>query len=137
MEEPRPPLPCYPCPHGSACCAYGVSVTEEEAVAIAATFGVGVIYWDQEEQEHRTRVEAGYCTFHDAGRCLIHDGPYYPQMCRGFPWLGADGIQPYEFDVDICPEMIARPDLVAFLDEDRRRLRRQPWTDAGRDELEA
>ena len=34
-----PSLPCYPCPHGSSCCAYGTSLTDSEAAAIEADHG--------------------------------------------------------------------------------------------------
>jgi phosphoenolpyruvate-protein kinase (PTS system EI component) len=45
------------------------------------------------------------------GGCAIHDQPYYPAVCRGFPWLDAEGGR-YEYDVSICGELARRPELV-------------------------
>ena len=39
-----PALPCYPCPHHSACCAYGVTLSEDEAAGITAAHGAAVVY---------------------------------------------------------------------------------------------
>ena len=41
-----PSLPCFPCPHDSACCAYGATVSEQEVAAIVARArrGQGVPY---------------------------------------------------------------------------------------------
>ena len=44
MSGAFPPLPCYPCPHASACCAYGVTLGEEEAAAISAARGPETVY---------------------------------------------------------------------------------------------
>ena len=106
-----PPLPCFPCPHGSACCAYGVTLNDEEAAAITADDGGHLIYrtrWG----EWRTRVRAGRCVFLVENRCTIHGRPYYPAVCRGFPWTDAETGGPYEFDRTICPEFVSRPELV-------------------------
>ena len=100
-----PPLPCFPCPHASACCRYGTSVSEEEAAAIQAHHGEGTVYrtrWG----EWRTRVRKGYCVFHADNRCLLHDKPYYPEVCRGFPWTDVETGGPYRYDQTICPEMV-------------------------------
>ena len=63
MSAPaHPPLPCFPCPHASACCAYGVTLSDEEAAAITAAHGGHLIYrtrWG----EWRTRVRGGRCVF--------------------------------------------------------------------------
>ena len=57
-----PALPCFPCPHTSACCAFGTTLAEHEAHAIRARFGDERIYltrWG----EWRTRVRGGRCAF--------------------------------------------------------------------------
>lgn len=111
MTKPQlPSLPCFPCPHQAACCAYGATVSEEEGRAIAADFGDGKVYrtrWG----EWRTRVKGGRCVFFVGGGCEIHARPYYPAVCRGFPWTDAETGGPYEFDRTICPEFLARPEL--------------------------
>jgi hypothetical protein len=103
MEAPKP-LPCYPCPHGSACCNYGTTLSEPEAQVIARDYGPGLIYqtrWG----EWRTRVRNGKCVFLRDNACLLHDAEHYPAVCRGFPWFDAETGGPYEFDRTICPEM--------------------------------
>jgi hypothetical protein len=30
----HPELPCFPCPHASACCAYGVTLSDDEKAAL-------------------------------------------------------------------------------------------------------
>ena len=37
-----PALPCYPCPHQSACCAYGVTLSDAEAAEITREQGAGM-----------------------------------------------------------------------------------------------
>jgi hypothetical protein len=106
-----PSLPCYPCPYNSSCCAYGTTVSDEEAAAIEAKHGEGFVYktrWG----EWRTRVRKNRCVFHQGGGCVIHDQPYYPSVCRGFPWTDAETGEPYEYDVTICGEFEAKPELV-------------------------
>lgn len=44
---------------------------------------------------------------------MIHDKPYYPTQCRGFPWTDGDG-ERYVYDVMICGEFEARSELVAI-----------------------
>lgn len=108
-----PELPCYPCPHHAACCAYGATVTEEEAAAIAADFGEGMVYrtrWG----ELRTRVRKGRCAFFQDGGCRIHARTYYPAVCRGFPWTDAETGGPYEYDQTICPEFLRHPEYVTL-----------------------
>jgi Putative zinc- or iron-chelating domain len=107
-----PVLPCFPCPHRSACCAYGATVTDEEAAAIIAAHGDGKVFrsrWG----EWRTRVKRGRCVFFENNTCLIHGRSYYPAVCRGFPWTDSETGGPYEYDQTICPEFISRPDIAA------------------------
>jgi len=106
-----PELPCFPCPYNSSCCAYGVSLSDSEAAAIAADHGNDVIYrtrWG----EWRTRVRNKRCALHQGGGCSIHDKPYYPSTCRGFPWIDEETGERYEYDVTICGEFEARVELV-------------------------
>lgn len=106
-----PKLPCFPCPHDAACCGYGSTCSDDEAAAIIAEFGEGKVYrtrWG----EWRTRVKSGRCVFFNGQGCSIHNQPFYPAVCRGFPWTDAETGGPYEFDRTICPEFISRPDLV-------------------------
>jgi len=108
---PFPPLPCYPCPHGSACCAFGTTLSADEARAIRARHGGKHIYktrWG----EWRTRVVNGRCGFLVNNACTLYNLPYYPAVCRGFPWLDADSGGPYQFERSICPEFVVRPELV-------------------------
>src|SRR5215211_2934147 len=108
-----PSLPCYPCPHGSSCCAYGTTLCDEEAAAIEAEFGPGVVYkthWG----EWRTRVQKKRCVLFQNGGCTIHDKPYYPTTCRDFPWIDAETGGRYEYDVTICGAFEASPELVAI-----------------------
>ena len=109
-----PQLPCFPCPHAASCCAYGSTLSEEEAQAIEANHGPGLVYrtsWG----EWRTRVKKGRCALFKNGGCTIHAQSYYPAVCRGFPWTDAETGGPYEFDVEICGEFVRRPELVAIL----------------------
>ena len=107
-----PSLPCYPCPYDSSCCAYGTTVSDEEAAAIEANHGPGLVYktrWG----EWRTRVQKKRCVLFRDGSCTIHDKPYYPGTCRGFPWwVDADTGERYEYDVTICGHFGVRPELI-------------------------
>jgi Putative zinc- or iron-chelating domain len=106
-----PSLPCFPCPHGSSCCAYGVTLSDEEAAAITAAHGPDLTYrtrWG----EWRTRVRAGRCVFLQENICTIHAEPFYPAVCRGFPWIDAETGGPYQYDRTICGEFAVRPELV-------------------------
>jgi hypothetical protein len=106
-----PSLPCYPCPHNASCCAYGTTLTDEEAADIEANHGPGLAYltrWG----EWRTRVKNKRCVMLRDGGCTIHDKPYYPATCRGFPWTDSATGGAYEFDLDICGEFERRPELV-------------------------
>jgi hypothetical protein len=98
-------LPCFPCPHASACCRYGTTVSDEEVAAIRVHHGEGMVYRVR-SGEWRTRVRKGYCVFHENNGCLLHDKPWYPAVCRGFPWTDAETGGPYLYDRTICPEMV-------------------------------
>ena len=112
-ETPLPQLPCFPCPHRAACCAYGATVSEPEAVAIIAEFGDGKVYKNR-WGEWRTRVRRGRCVFFVDGGCRIHNKPFYPAVCRGFPWTDSETGGPYEYDRTICPEFLLRPELLTI-----------------------
>lgn len=106
-----PSLPCYPCPYEASCCAYGTSLSDEEAADIETHHGPGLVYrtrWG----EWRTRVRGGRCVMYRDGACTIHDRPYYPSLCRGFPWIDADTGGRYEYDVTICGAFEAQPELI-------------------------
>ena len=118
-SEMLPDLPCYPCPHNSACCAYGATLNDEEAQGIRETYGEDKAYltrWG----EWRTRVKGGRCVLWKDNACSIYRSPWYPAVCGGFPWTDAETGGPYEFDQTICPEFITRPELVQ-LGRSRRR----------------
>jgi Fe-S-cluster containining protein len=108
--ETLPVLPCFPCPHRSACCAYGVTVSDEEARSIIAAHGEGKVFRSQ-AGEWRTRVKGGRCVFFVDNTCKIHGQPYYPAVCREFPWRDSETGEPYEYDQTICPEFVTRPEL--------------------------
>lgn len=108
-----PSLPCHPCPYDASCCAYGTSVTSEEAAAIEADHGPGLVYRNR-SGEWRTRVRNKRCALYRDGGCRIHDRPYYPAVCRGFPWVDAAATGRYEYDVTICGAFEAQPELVAI-----------------------
>lgn len=99
-----PVLPCYPCPHQSACCSYGTTLSEAEAQVIGRDYGWHLIYrtrWG----EWRTRVKHRKCVFLKGNACSIYDREHYPAVCRGFPWTDAETGGPYQFDRTICPEL--------------------------------
>jgi hypothetical protein len=108
-----PSLPCFPCPHHSACCAFGVTLSDDEAAAITRVHGSDPIYrtrWG----EWRTRVRGGRCIFLQDNVCTIHAESYYPAVCRGFPWTDAETGGPYQYDRTICPEFVTRPELIGI-----------------------
>ena len=108
---PESALPCYPCPHLSSCCAYGVTLSDDEAAEIARAHGDGVVYrtrWG----EWRTQVRGRRCLFLCPPIRTIPAESHSPAACRGFPWTDAETGGPYEYDRSICPEFITRPDLV-------------------------
>jgi hypothetical protein len=107
------PLPCYPCPYGSSCCAYGTTLSDEEAAALEADLGPGLAYrtrWG----EWRTRVRNNRCVLLRDGGCTIHDKPYYPSVCKGFPWIDSETGGRYEYEVTICGAFEERPELIAI-----------------------
>ena len=109
---PLPSLPCFPCPYNPSCCAYGVSLSDGEAAAIEADKGPGLVYktrWG----EWRTRIKNKRCALFRDGGCTIHDRAYYPTVCRGFPWTDSEGDR-YQYDISICGEFEARPELVTI-----------------------
>lgn len=108
-----PSLPCYPCPYNASCCAYGTSLSEEEAIAIEADHGTGLVYFTR-WGEWRTRVRKGRCALFRDGGCTIHDKPYYPTQCRHFPWFDPETGGRYLYDVTICGAFNAQPELVAL-----------------------
>ncbi|MCE9584189.1 MAG: YkgJ family cysteine cluster protein [Planctomycetes bacterium] len=116
------PLPCYPCPHKSACCAYGTSLTPGEAKRLLRSHGEGAVYlthWN----EWRTRRRGGKCVFLVDNACSLHDSPDYPAVCRGFPVTDGSGKKPYGPYADICPEIATVVAKVERLREKGRRAR--------------
>jgi Fe-S-cluster containining protein len=114
-------MPCGHCPHGAACCQDGAALSLEERDAIIAHHGAHTVVWDQDTVDDgwpgwRTATVAGDgtgCVFLDgAKRCTIYDASYYPRICRGFPWFDDTLVEPYDDDVDFCPEFLTRPELV-------------------------
>lgn len=101
-------LPCYPCPHESACCSYGATVSPREVKLIQKNHGKDKVYltrWG----EWRTRIRNKRCVFLANNACTLHARPEYPAVCKGFPYFMADGKTDYPYDQDICPDLI--PDL--------------------------
>jgi hypothetical protein len=111
QHSPFPALPCYPCPHRSACCAHGTTLSPEEAKAIIAHHGASTAYRNR-WGEWRTRLRKGRCALLVNNTCSIYNQPYYPAVCRGFPFVDAETGGPYEFDREICPEFTRRPELL-------------------------
>ena len=111
LHSPFPALPCYPCPHQSACCAHGTTLSPQEAKAIIAEHGAAMAYrtrWG----EWRTRVRQGRCALLVNNACSIYNKPYYPAVCRGFPFVDSESGGPYQFDREICPEFTLKPELL-------------------------
>lgn len=106
-----PSLPCFPCPHNASCCAYGTSLSDEEAKAIETNHGPGLVYFTR-WGEWRTRVRNNRCVLLRDGCCTIHAQSYYPAICRGFPWIDGETGEPYLYDVTICGEIALHPELV-------------------------
>lgn len=112
--SPDQPLPCHPCPHKGACCKHGASLTGEEVSAIEDEYGESAVSYDPDlgsDDPYRTKLQphpihGEACVFLTSeGACLIHDKPYFPKTCRGFPWLTDEG-KPYVHDKTICPEFV-------------------------------
>ena len=97
-------LPCFPCPHSSSCCSWGATVSLAEMVQIVDRFGPSTVTTG-DPGELRTAVVDGHCVFLHDNSCTIHDAPFYPRVCRGFPFTDAEHGGAYEGDVTICPEM--------------------------------
>ena len=114
----RPPLPCFPCPHRSACCSWGADLSRAEAEALGRRYGYDKLRFDAEGGGWRTRVVGGRCAFLGDNRCLVHDDPHYPAVCRGFPWTDAETGGPYRGELEACPEFVLRPELRAALRPD-------------------
>lgn len=99
------PLPCFPCPHGSSCCHWGVSLVGDEVDVIRELYGDDALVWDAEDSEFRTSIVDGKCFFLRDNACTIHDKPYYPRICRGFPWIDGETGGEYPYDRTICGEL--------------------------------
>ena len=109
--SPHPQLPCYPCPHHSACCGFGTTLSPEEARGIVRKYGKHKVYktrWG----EWRTRVAQGRCVMWKENSCSIYNTPEYPEVCRGFPFVDVESGEPYKYDQTICPEFLTRPELI-------------------------
>lgn len=111
MAATFPELPCFPCPHRSSCCTHGTTLSDAEAEAIQAREGTRRIHLTR-SGDWRTRVRNGRCAFLEHNACTLYGLPYYPAVCRGFPWTDAETGGPYEFDRTICPEFKHRPELL-------------------------
>ena len=110
LESDPPPLPCFPCPHASNCCSWGVTLSDREAAGLGAAYGHEKVYKNR-WGEWRTRVRKGKCVFLVDNACSIHDDQHYPAVCRGFPFTDAETGGPYRYDQTICPEFEQRDDL--------------------------
>lgn len=102
MHRPKT-LPCFPCPHRAACCNFGSSLTDEEAEQVRAAHGDDAVRYVVDEW--RTAVVDGRCVFLAENTCDIYKEPYYPAICRGFPWIDGQTGSPYDGDPTICPEL--------------------------------
>lgn len=99
-------LPCYPCPHGSACCRYGAELDSDESLALRVQFGDEAVINDPDRPgEYRTSVVAGGCFFLAANSCRLHDTDHFPAICEGFPHRLGRSAEPYPYDRSICPEL--------------------------------
>lgn len=76
----------------------------DEVDVIRSHHGDDAVVWDDEEDEWRTRVEGDKCIFLKDGLCSIHAAPYYPKICRGFPYTDGETGGPYLYDQTICPD---------------------------------
>jgi hypothetical protein len=110
VDKPLPAtLPCLPCPHDSICCSWGTSLYPDEAAAIRENHGGAALTWNGEDDEWRTAIVDGKCYFWRTGEgCSIHEEPFYPRICRGFPWRHGDSNSDYPHDRTICPELADR-----------------------------
>lgn len=106
-----PSLPCFPCPYQASCCGYGVMLSDAEVRDLAARFGEETVYRTG-SGEWRTIVRDQRCIFLENNACSLHADPSYPAVCRAFPWTDPETGGPYQYDQTICPEFLARPELV-------------------------
>jgi len=98
-----------PCPHDSACCNWGTTLSDREVDAIRRRFPDHEKLVVKKHGEMRTRVRDGACVFKKDNRCAIHGEAFYPIVCRLFPWKSTDG-GPYSEHLDeyeICPDVAA------------------------------
>lgn len=103
-------LPCYPCPHDSVCCSWGTGLLFDEPDILRGIYGDAALVWDDEEKEWRTSIVGERCFFWKNNSCSIHEEPYYPRYCKGFPDIdGETGKAPYPYDKSICPEFPEEP----------------------------
>ncbi len=114
MDDSKPrqlpvvrPLPCFPCPHNSRCGSRGTALFDDEAGTIRRLFGDDALVWSVEDGDWRTSAPNGKCYFLGDNRCKVHEEPYYPRVCRGFPWTDAITGGDYPWDRTICPEFKA------------------------------
>jgi Fe-S-cluster containining protein len=99
-------LPCFPCPHKSACCRWGTYLSQDEATALMDVWGPDYVYFHEDDGEWRTQVKDGRCMFMADGGCSIHKHKHYPRVCRIFPRRdGRDESLPEAHDAAICPEV--------------------------------
>jgi hypothetical protein len=110
-RPPLPSLPCYPCPYEASCCAYGTSLSAQEAAAIEAHHGAGLVY-ETRWGEWRTRVRNKRCVLYRDGGCAIHSESYYPAQCGAFPWTDPETGGRYMYEVTICGAFAAQPELI-------------------------
>ena len=96
-------LPCFPCPHKSACCSWGADLTNHEAIKILEWHGSE--YLTKGEMGPRTAIVNGSCVFLVNNGCTIHKKSYYPEVCAGFPNKAGKTDEPYPGDKTICPEL--------------------------------
>jgi Fe-S-cluster containining protein len=77
----------------------------DEVDVIRELYGDDALVWDAEDSEFRTSIVDGKCFFLRDNACTIHDKPYYPRICRGFPWIDGETGGEYPYDRTICGEL--------------------------------
>jgi Fe-S-cluster containining protein len=98
-------LPCFPCPHRSACCRWGTWLTEEEGWKIFTKYP-DKVYFDEDVKNWRTQIWDGRCVFYNNGGCTIHNEDFYPSSCKDFPYKDMrNPLLPRAFDAITCPEI--------------------------------
>jgi Fe-S-cluster containining protein len=84
----------------------GTYLSVEEGQALQAEFGLKSIFFDTDRNEYRTQTWNGRCVFFEDGGCKIHSHPFYPHVCKKFPWKdGRDSSLPNAYDAELCPEV--------------------------------